>query len=81
MDIKNCQVKYRCPKTWGSLIKTEDARIRYCNECDRGVHSCSNEDDLLDAMKNDWCVAIQIDSSDRNERIELIGDVEFVGEL
>jgi len=75
MDIRNCKVKYRCPKTWDSLDATEESHIRYCGECDQNVHFCKNESELFQAIKNDWCVAIPIDSEGSSSIVEMGGIV------
>ncbi|MEZ5592974.1 MAG: hypothetical protein R3F53_20625 [Gammaproteobacteria bacterium] len=75
MNIRNCHIKYRCTKTWENLIETEDQNIKYCNECDRGVHFCSTANDLLEAMKNDWCVAVDVESTDDLRSVRLLGDI------
>ena len=44
--------------TWDSLLETSDSKIKYCHECDRGVHFCEDDEELNHALMNDWCVAI-----------------------
>jgi hypothetical protein len=61
MDIQNCNVVFRCPKTWNALLQTEDERVRYCSVCDRGVHLCSSQEELQHANDQGWCVALAID--------------------
>lgn len=61
MDIRNCDIKYKCPQNWNSLIVTSEENIRYCEHCDRGVHYCQNKEDLMAAMKKNQCVAIPLD--------------------
>lgn len=61
MNIQNCKVIFRCPKTWEALIKTDAPDIRYCNVCDRGVHHCKTESELSEANRQGWCVAVQIE--------------------
>ena len=76
MSIRNCQFKFKCTQTWDSLIETADPSIKYCHECDRGVHYCFDESDLMHALENDWCVAIHVtDENDKNIIRELVGDL------
>ena len=56
--IRNCQFKFKCKQQWGSLIPTDDIKVRNCKECDRTVHLCDNDVELIEAMKLDQCVAI-----------------------
>ncbi|MGH1370466.1 MAG: hypothetical protein ACRBBW_00420 [Cellvibrionaceae bacterium] len=67
MDIRNCNVKYKCFKRWSTLIATSEDSIRYCDHCDRGVHFCRTKDELMTAMEKDLCVAIPIDSHDTHD--------------
>lgn len=69
-SIKNCQFKFKCHMTWDSLLETSDSKIRYCHECDRGVHFCEDDEELNHALMNDWCVAIN--------SIEKTPDIEFL---
>jgi len=60
MDIRNCQIKFQCPKTWQSLEGADTDDVKFCGECKKNVHYCHNEQDLMQAMQNDWCVAITL---------------------
>ncbi|MBL4712220.1 MAG: hypothetical protein JKX75_06940 [Gammaproteobacteria bacterium] len=62
--------------TWDTLIETSEASIKYCIECDRGVHYCNDEGDLEHALKQDWCVAMHVkDDEDENITHQLLGDI------
>ena len=63
MDIRNCNIKYRCPKSWHSLEKTSDDNIKFCHECEENVYYCSDKDSLLIAMQHNHCVAIPINET------------------
>ena len=58
IGIDNCRFAFRCTQTWDSLTNTEIESIRYCAECDRGVHLCKSDVELAEAISNNWCVAI-----------------------
>jgi hypothetical protein len=76
MNIKNCKIKYRCPKTWDNLTETKEPAIKYCKVCDKGVHYCSNKSDLEHATKQGWCVAMNVtDDEDENITHKLLGDI------
>ena len=60
MKIKNCQIKYKCDKTWETLAETSSPNIKYCLDCDRGVHYCKNESELIHALNQDRCIAMGI---------------------
>jgi hypothetical protein len=62
-SVKNCQFKFKCHMTWDSLLVTSDSKIKYCPECDRGVHFCEDDQELNHALMKDWCVAIENEST------------------
>lgn len=61
MEIKNCIFKFRCTRTWDSLSPTATDAVRYCDDCDRGVHLCETNEQLIIALHADRCVAIPAD--------------------
>ena len=60
--------------TWDTLIETSEPSIRYCMDCDRGVHYCKDESELEHALKQDWCVAMHVED-DENFTHELLGNI------
>lgn len=61
---------------WDTLLETSDDRIKYCIECDRGVHYCETDDELNEALNKNWCVAINNHDADSEEEPPtLIGEV------
>ena len=76
VNINNCKIKFRCRQSWDSLIGTDRADIKYCSECDRGVHYCTGEAELIEAEKNDWCVALDVEIKDRHI-IPMLGDITY----
>jgi hypothetical protein len=61
---------------WDNLISTEESSIKYCIECDRGVHYCNNERDLEHAVKRGWREAMPVaDDEDENIKDQLLGDI------
>jgi len=76
--IRNCRFAFKCDKTWNSLIETDDELIRYCDSCDRGVHYCNSDEQLVQAITNNKCIAIKREYEDHEgETIyeNLVGDV------
>lgn len=84
MKIENCKVGFRCPKTLDSLVETADPAVRYCPECDRGVHLCQDSDELRHAMERGWCVVILTDQATGKfdeSTLDDLGSGTFVGEV
>ena len=74
MEIRNCRFKFKCTKTWDSLDQTSVPGIKYCHECDRGVHYCEDQSELDHALLQDWCVALILtDEDDSDILYETIG--------
>tara|TARA_B100000446_G_scaffold83698_1_gene78990 strand:- start:1286 stop:1627 length:342 start_codon:yes stop_codon:yes gene_type:complete len=63
MDIRNCHIKFQCPNDWSALIATDNANIRHCDQCQRKVHFCDSKEALMQAMQQDWCVAISLNGT------------------
>ncbi len=59
-EIRNCEFRLRCPKTWDSLTHTDNRRIRHCKTCDRHVFYCRTPYELRDAILKDQCVAVEV---------------------
>ena len=59
-EIRNCEFRLRCPKTWDSLTHTDNPRIRHCKTCDRAVIYCRTPYELRDAILKDQCVAVEV---------------------
>ena len=59
-EIRNCEFKFKCPKDWDALKRTETPAQRFCNECNQIVYFCHTAEELMVAMKEDRCVAINL---------------------
>lgn len=59
-EIRNCEFRFQCTKTWDSLKPTEDLSVRFCDQCQRTVHYCSTPTQLHDAIVKNRCVAAEI---------------------
>lgn len=68
INIENCIFKFKCTKSWKSLLQTSDRKIRYCEECDRGVHLCKTDRELEIAKSKGWCVAVKFKSEEEKEK-------------
>ena len=58
--IENCEysVEYECPLEWKNLKKTDDSKIRFCNECSKNVYRCKTEKDMDEHIKLNHCIAV-----------------------
>lgn len=55
--IRNCSWGYKCEKTWGSLIATDNSNVRFCDACEKEVHLCKTKRELADSVLMNRCVA------------------------
>lgn len=60
LSIRNCAFAFRCEKTWDSLDRLANENVRFCNDCEKNVYFCSNEKELMQAIKTNECVAIKL---------------------
>jgi hypothetical protein len=67
VNISHCEIKFKCPKTWGSLTTTENPKVRFCGECQQNVHLV---DDIENFPKDKKCVMIPLGA-----------DTELMGEI
>ena len=73
-EIRNCEFRFKCPKTWDSLEKTPNAVQRYCGECQRIVIHCRTTTELEWAIVRNLCVAISPAPSKKPSSEIPIGD-------
>ena len=71
--IRNCKFRYKCSESWNSMANTDDPDVRHCSTCNENVHLCIDADDVLEALQNNWCVAIYNTSQ---EEVAFLGDVD-----
>lgn len=57
-DIRNCVWAFRCTEDFESMQPTAFKGVRFCSTCKHSVHLCETPEQLVDAMRNDWCVAL-----------------------
>ena len=59
VSIRNCQFAFKCEKKWDELTQPWSwPKVRFCDDCKKSVHLCETGDELVDAIKNNRCVAI-----------------------
>ncbi len=59
-SIRNCKLGYECKQRWDLLSTTSDLNIKHCNECKTDVYMIQNDAELMNAIKNNHCVAIKV---------------------
>lgn len=59
-DIWNCDnaFDFRCPRSWESLNPTNEADVRYCEQCQQNVTLCSSPDEFVRLGNAGQCVAV-----------------------
>ena len=58
--IDNCEYRfeYKCPLEWNNLKRTQDSKIRFCDECNKNVYRCKTGKDIDENIKLNHCIAI-----------------------
>jgi hypothetical protein len=76
-EIRNCEFKFQCPRTWESLALTKVHEVRYCNSCEKEVFFCTTAAELRSAIVADRCVAIEIPRGRRSPDV-LLGMIDKI---
>lgn len=80
--IRNCSWKKKCSRTWNSLVEAKYMNyelIRFCPDCKEKVHLVADEQDLLQAIESNYCVAIPFDITNLKKQIDgpLLGSIRI----
>jgi predicted RNase H-like nuclease len=78
--IEQCSFQFQCPKTWGKLLETNIALVRFCDSCERNVYLSSSTDVAYKNAELGRCVAIPIEltlaSKERLQPTHVVGMME-----
>ena len=66
--IKGCIFEFECPKTWGSLQKTNIDSVRYCGSCQRNVYLSVGVAELNTNVLKGRCVAVPVEKPNTRRR-------------
>jgi len=70
--------QFKCPKRWDELMPTNDADVRYCSACHRGVYACKTIEEVNHYARSGECIAWMGPSDSRQEEG---GRNYFIGEV
>jgi hypothetical protein len=56
-EFLNCEMGFECPKDWFALEPTDKVGIKHCNQCQKEVHLCINQEELNQTVEQQLCVA------------------------
>lgn len=73
ITLRNCSFAFKCDKSWTLLEKTKDASIRFCTQCQKEIHYCDNDEELVQSIALNRCVAIQVKNHLRNDDVVVVG--------
>ena len=74
--IRNCSWKFKCTKTWDSLLPAKHfvyEKRRYCPDCKENVHLVTSESSLLLAIEHNYCVAIAFEITHLKKQLDQMG--------
>ena len=72
-EFRKCDLSLVCRESWDKLAATENASLRYCPNCDKGVFKVRTRTELEFASQLGRCAAL----TDDNEIIRWIGKSTF----
>ena len=80
--IRNCSWKFKCTKTWDSLLLAKPyiyEKIRYCPDCKEDVRLVDNETSLFLAIEHNQCVAIPFNITNTKKQLDmpLMGSIKL----
>lgn len=73
LTIRNCTFAYKCKAQWDDLEETAEEYIRFCEVCQKEVHFCESDAELIANVKLNRCIAILKPYSS----MRLLGDVQY----
>ena len=73
LTIRNCVFAFKCTVKWSEITPTDDDKIRFCQDCQKEVHLCEDDDELVKSVRLNRCVAFYRDGG--MEMGDLIGRV------
>lgn len=65
IGIRNCSFAFQCSQQWENLSPTDKPNIRHCATCDTNVHLCVTKNELVDSIKANRCVAVDVLSREK----------------
>lgn len=80
--IRNCSWKFKCTRTWDSLLLAKPYAYeneRYCPDCKENVSLVNSERSLFLAIEFNQCVAIPFDITNVHKQLNkpLLGSVRI----
>ena len=56
--IRNCVFAFKCTAKWDELTPTDDDKIHFCGYCQKEVHLCEDDEELVKSVRLNRCIAI-----------------------
>ncbi|MDP2229944.1 hypothetical protein [Methylotenera sp.] len=76
IKIRNCTFGFRCEEKWEDMketyldiAETIKTKGRFCGVCKEQVYLISTSDELMDAIKLNQCVAIEVANPIKTEHL------------
>jgi hypothetical protein len=58
LTIRNCVFAFKCTAQWTGLTPTDDEKISFCDDCQKEVHLCEDDEELAKSVRLNRCIAI-----------------------
>lgn len=84
--IRNCSWKFKCDKTWDSLLPTKPYTFestRYCPDCKENVRLVNSESSLFLAIEHNQCVSIPLEITNvyKQSQKHLMGSIKMAQKI
>ena len=76
LTIRNCVFAFKCTAQWSELIPTDDEKTHFCDDCQKEVHLCEDDEELAKSVRLNRCIAVYRDEVGRSG--VLIGDIDYI---
>lgn len=63
LTIRNCFFSFKCTAKWNELTPTDDDNINFCENCQKEVHLCEDDEALIKSVRLNRCIAIYREGS------------------
>lgn len=73
ITLRNCTFAFKCDKKWAQLAKTGNADVRFCDQCQREVFHCHDDEELVQSIALNRCVAIDLKNHLQGGEVRTMG--------
>jgi hypothetical protein len=65
--VRNCTIAYQCNTKWENLTDDGIEGVRFCEKCEKEVHLCVSDAEVIDSIRRNLCIAVEIAKSNKSQ--------------